>query len=164
MNIGALSRIVGADVAEKALEGVVARRSRRNADVQVASNSCVQQVPLESAGPAWVTRIAFACIIGSVPPPVGPVGDGRVTEAVCGGISRDIDGSLIPDISVCRRSSRLLGKQQGVRNETGNGGPHCSRCRNPEPEPRMAKWDEVEFPSLAVRKGQIRGDEQRRYL
>ena len=52
LNFGALSRIVCADVAEKALEGVVARRSRRNADLQVASNSRVQQLPLESAGPA----------------------------------------------------------------------------------------------------------------
>lgn len=50
----ALGGVVGVDVAQGALEGVVARRTRGDVDLKVAAHGMVELLPLAFVGPAIV--------------------------------------------------------------------------------------------------------------
>jgi len=66
-NLGALGRVVRIDVAERALERVVAGGCGRGVDAQVAANGRVQQLPLPVAWPAVVAGGTLALVAVAIP-------------------------------------------------------------------------------------------------
>ena len=71
-DFGALGGVVGAQVAQRPLEGVITRNGWGQVDAEAAGDRLVELLPLVGVGPALIARCALALVVDIVARLFGP--------------------------------------------------------------------------------------------